>query len=50
MRRHVFGLGLAQVLLTLALATSGSLALAWLLPSLWHMGWQTALVLAAPWP
>jgi CPA2 family monovalent cation:H+ antiporter-2 len=35
MRRLVFGLGLAQVLLTLALATSGSLALAWLLPSLW---------------
>ena len=46
MRRHVFGLGLAQVLCTLALATSGSMALAWLLPSLWHMSWQTALVLA----
>ena len=46
MRRHVFGLGLAQVLCTLALVTCGSMALAWLVPTLWHMGWQTALVLA----
>ena len=46
MRRHVFGLGLAQVLCTLALVTCGSMALAWLVPTLWHMGWQTALALS----
>ncbi|MBM3387291.1 MAG: potassium transporter [Betaproteobacteria bacterium] len=46
MRRHVFGLGLLQVLLTLLLVTLGSLFLASLLPSLWQMPWQTALALA----
>lgn len=46
MRRHVFGLGLAQVLWTMLLATSGSMVLAWLLPTVWHMSWQTALVLS----
>ena len=47
MRRHVFGLGLAQVLVTLLLCTLGSLALAWLLPNWWNMSWQTALALGA---
>ena len=46
MRRHVFGLGLAQVLLTIAMATLGSLALAWLAPGLWKMEWRTALALS----
>ena len=46
MRRHVFGLGLAQVVLTILLATLGSLFLAVLAPTLWRMSWQTALTLS----
>src|SRR4051812_27106874 len=46
MRRHVFGLGLLQVVLTVVLATLGSLFLASLAPGLWKMGWQTALALS----
>jgi CPA2 family monovalent cation:H+ antiporter-2 len=46
MRRHVFGLGLLQVVLTIALATVGSLFLASLAPTLWKMGWQTTLALS----
>ena len=46
MRRHVFGLGLLQVLLTMLAATCVLLGLAWLLPGLWGMGWQTALALS----
>ncbi|ABE46776.1 monovalent cation:proton antiporter-2 (CPA2) family protein [Polaromonas sp. JS666] len=46
MRRHVFGLGLLQVTLTIVLATLGSLFLASLAPTLWKMGWQTALALS----
>src|SRR5574337_1178622 len=46
MRRHVFGLGLLQVVLTMVLVTAGSLLLAALLPNFWHMGWQTALTLS----
>ncbi|MDW5441233.1 monovalent cation:proton antiporter-2 (CPA2) family protein [Polaromonas sp. SM01] len=46
MRRHVFGLGLLQVVLTILLATFGSLFLAALAPSLWKMPWQTALALS----
>ena len=46
MRRHVFGLGLLQVLLTMLAATGMLLSLAWLLPGLWGMGWQTALALS----
>ncbi|MBA3594647.1 MAG: monovalent cation:proton antiporter-2 (CPA2) family protein [Pseudomonadota bacterium] len=46
MRRHVFGLGLLQVLLTIVLATVGSLFLATLAPTLWGMSWQTALALS----
>jgi monovalent cation:H+ antiporter-2, CPA2 family len=46
MRAHVFGLGLFQVVLTIALATLGSLALAAVIPKLWLMNWQTALALS----
>ncbi|NML42548.1 potassium transporter [Ramlibacter sp. G-1-2-2] len=46
MRRHVFGLGLFQVLLTIVPATLGAVLLAWLLPGQWRMGWQTALALS----
>ena len=46
MRRHVFGLGLLQVVLTIALATAGSLCLAYLAPTFWKMQWQTALALS----
>jgi len=46
MRRHVFGLGLLQVMLTIVLATLGSLFLASMAPSLWKMDWQTALALS----
>ena len=46
MRRHVFGLGLLQVVLTIALATAGSLCLAWMAPTFWKMQWQTALALS----
>ena len=35
MRRHVFGLGLAQVLLTMVFVTFGAMALHWLAP-----GWR----------
>jgi CPA2 family monovalent cation:H+ antiporter-2 len=47
MRNHVFGLGLLQVLLTIVVTTSWSLALAWLAPSLWGMSWQSALALSS---
>src|SRR5437660_12587774 len=46
MRQHVFGLGLMQVVLTLVLATVGSLFLATLAPGLWMMDWRSALALA----
>ena len=46
MRRHVFGLGLLQVVLTLAIVTACSLFLATLAPTLWKMEWQTALALS----
>ena len=46
MRRHVFGLGLLQVVLTVVLATVGSLFLASMAPTLWKMNWQTALALS----
>ncbi len=46
MRRHVFGLGLAQVMLTIVIATAGSLLLAWAWPAHWPIGWQTALALS----
>ena len=46
MRRHVFGLGLLQVVLTLLIVTVSSLFLATLAPSLWKMEWHTALTLS----
>ena len=46
MKMHVFGLGLFQVMFTIALITMGSLFLNSMAPSLWQMSWQTALVLS----
>ena len=46
MRSHVFGLGALQVVLTIMLATLGSLFLTTLAPTLWQMPWQTALALS----
>ena len=46
MRRHVFGLGLAQVVLTMALVSAGAIAINWLMADRWHIGWQTALALS----
>jgi monovalent cation:H+ antiporter-2, CPA2 family len=45
MKRHVFGLGLSQVVLTVTLTTAASLAMGWLLPRWWQMEWQMALAL-----
>ncbi len=47
MRRHVFGLGLFQVVLTILVATVASLGLAMLAPHYWGMRWQTALALSS---
>lgn len=46
MRRHVFGLGVLQVVLTLVVVTVGSIFLASMAPTLWRMSWQTAFVFA----
>ncbi len=46
MRKHVFGLGLLQVLLTMTVATAGALIVATWLPPAWQLGWQTALALS----
>jgi CPA2 family monovalent cation:H+ antiporter-2 len=46
MRRHVFGLGLWQVVLTILVATGASLALAAVAPRWWGMPWQTAVALS----
>jgi len=46
MRKHVFGLGLLQVLLTMSFATFGALLVASFLPPAWRLGWQTALALS----
>ena len=46
MRQHVFGLGLLQVVLTVVLATLGSLLLAYAAPSMWRMEWKTSLALS----
>jgi monovalent cation:H+ antiporter-2, CPA2 family len=46
MRTHVFGLGMFQVVLTVAIGTVGSIALAMVLPTWWHMSWQAALALS----
>ena len=47
MRRHVFGLGLLQVAMTIFGATIVLLGLSTLLPHLWSMSWQAALALAS---
>ena len=44
MRRHVFGLGLLQVLLTISVATAGALLVSTWLPPAWRLDWQAALV------
>ncbi len=46
MRKHVFGLGLAQVVLTMCIATGGALMIARWLPAQWQLGWQAALALS----
>ncbi len=46
MRRHVFGLGLLQVSLTMLGATLVLLALGLWLPAPWKTSWQTALALS----
>jgi len=46
MKRHVFGLGLFQVMLTMALITMGSLFLNTMAPTLWQMNWQTSVALS----
>jgi CPA2 family monovalent cation:H+ antiporter-2 len=46
MRRHVFGLGVLQVLLTMAFTVVGTFLLNLLLPDLWSIRWQTALALS----
>jgi CPA2 family monovalent cation:H+ antiporter-2 len=46
MRRHVFGLGSMQVILTMVCVTVGSMFLASMAPSIWQMRWQTALALS----
>ena len=45
MRRHVFGLGMLQVLLCMGAFTAGLLLLSRLMGGVWDMGWQTALAL-----
>ena len=45
MRLHVFGLGLLQVVLTVVLATAGSLMLTMVAQQYWQMSWQSALAL-----
>ena len=46
MRRHVFGLGLLQVLLTMVFTVIGAYLLQLLLPGLWSISWQAALALS----
>ena len=46
MRRHVFGLGLFQVGMTIIVVTLGSVFLTVTAPSLWTMEWRTALALS----
>jgi len=46
MRRHVFGLGLYQVVLTMLLVMAGALLLTSVAPVWWQMNWQTALALS----
>ncbi|TSE28463.1 Glutathione-regulated potassium-efflux system protein KefC [Tepidimonas thermarum] len=45
MKRFVFGLGAAQVVLTVLLTTGASLLLGWLLPHWWKLEWQMAVAM-----
>ncbi|TSE20885.1 Glutathione-regulated potassium-efflux system protein KefC [Tepidimonas alkaliphilus] len=45
MKRFVFGLGTAQVSLTVLLTTLASLALGWLLPGWWGLQWPMAVAM-----
>jgi monovalent cation:H+ antiporter-2, CPA2 family len=45
MKRHVFGLGLSQVLLTVLITTAASLLLGLVLPRWWNVSWQIAVAL-----
>jgi monovalent cation:H+ antiporter-2, CPA2 family len=45
MKRHVFGLGTAQVVLTVVMTTVASLSLSWMVPRWWRLEWYTALAL-----
>ena len=47
MRRHVFGLGLLQVSVTMLVATLATLGLAVWMPQQWGMPWQAALALSS---
>ena len=47
MRRHVFGLGLLQVVVTIVLATLFTAGLAILAPDLWSLSWQAAVALSS---
>ena len=46
MRRHVFGLGLLQVVCTMLIATGAALLVAKALPVQWRLSWQAALALS----
>ncbi len=46
MRRHVFGLGLCQVVLTMGLVMLGSCLLTLAAPDWWQINWQTSLALS----
>jgi monovalent cation:H+ antiporter-2, CPA2 family len=46
MRRHVFGLGLLQVVCTMLVATAVSLMFTKYLPAAWRLSWQAALALS----
>lgn len=46
MRKHVFGLGLLQVLATMVLAALIILGIRWIMPDLWRLSWQGAVALA----
>ncbi|MCU0762322.1 MAG: monovalent cation:proton antiporter-2 (CPA2) family protein [Hydrogenophaga sp.] len=45
MKRHVFGLGLSQVVLTVLVTTAASLGLSLMLPTWWNISWQIAVAL-----
>ncbi|MFZ3219900.1 MAG: monovalent cation:proton antiporter-2 (CPA2) family protein [Rhodoferax sp.] len=47
MRRHVFGLGLLQVSVTMLVATLVTLGLSAWMPQQWGMSWQAALALSS---